>query len=74
MICKPDPQELRAFASLRGDPNFKVILEYFERSLRQIDDDSRKHAEEFRVRWAQGGTQVLSEILALHEESKRLRG
>lgn len=69
---KPDTKVMQAFAALRANPHFLAILEYLENCKRTSDDEHRTIAEEYRVRWNQGGTRVVDEILRLYEESKRL--
>ena len=61
-----------AFRSLRGNPNFEVILKYLEDCSRQLDKDSRRMPEEYRIRLNAGGAEVIDEIITLYEESKRL--
>jgi hypothetical protein len=63
---------MMAFRNLRGDPSFLTILKFLEECRDRTDHEGRKTVEEHQVRWNQGGTQVLDEILTLHAESKKL--
>lgn len=72
MIYKPEPKIMKAFANLRGNPNFMTILEFIKKCRDRTDEESRTTIDEYKLRWCQGGSQDLSEILKLFEMSKQL--
>lgn len=72
MIYKPEPKVMEAFARLRGNPNFMTIMEFVRDCRDRTDREGAKHAEEYKVRWAQGASQDLTELLNLLDMSKSL--
>jgi len=72
MIYKPDKKVMMAFRNLRGNPNFMTILGFLEDCRDRTDHEGRKSVEEYKLRWNQGGTQVIEELLTLYEESKKI--
>lgn len=72
MIYKPEPPVMKAFANLRGNSNFMTILKFIRDCRDRTDAEGRTAIEEYKMRWCQGGSQDLSEILKLFEMSKQL--
>jgi len=73
MIYRPDNSNvLKAFARLRGNQDFKVIIEYLDYCLVRTESDMARSVEEYKMRWHQGGAQDIQAILKLYEESKHL--
>jgi hypothetical protein len=62
MLYKPDVKVIEAFRNLEGNPNFMTILEWFQSGLDRTDHEGRSAVEEYRIRWNQGGTQVLEKV------------
>lgn len=60
------------FARLRGNPAFMTIMDFVRECRDRTDRESSKYPEEYKVRWAQGATQDLTELLKLLEQSKDL--
>jgi len=72
MIYKPDQKTMQAFANLKGNQNFKMILLWLADCLARTYEDGSTAKEEYMVRWCQGQSRDLNEILKIAEESKRL--
>jgi hypothetical protein len=72
MIFKPDKKVMLAFRNLRGNPNFMTILEFLGDCRDRTDHEGHKTVEEYKLRWNQGGGQVIDEILFLYDESKKI--
>lgn len=72
MIFKPEPKVMQAFASLQSNANFMTVMKFIQDCRDRTDDEGRKQPEEFRVRWCQGGSQDLTELLNLSEMSRKL--
>ena len=63
---------MRAFANLRGNANFMTVMEFIENCRDRTDNEGRNQPEEYRLRWNQGATQDLTELMKLFEESKQM--
>jgi hypothetical protein len=63
---------MKAFANLRGNANFATVLKFIKDCVDRTDDEGREVPEEYKLRWNQGATRDLNEILKLAEMSKRL--
>lgn len=59
-------------ASLEGHPEFEVIREYLQACLRDLQINSATTKDDVVLRWQQGGTQVLSELLARAANAREL--
>ncbi len=70
MLYKPDDKVVRAFRNLEGNPSFMTLLEWFQEGLDRTDHEGRKAIEEYRLRWNQGGTQVLEKVFEVRELAK----
>ena len=73
MLYKPDDKVVQAFGNLEGNPSFMTILEWFQSGLDRTDHEGRKSVEEYRLRWNQGGTQVLEKVFEIRELAKSKR-
>jgi hypothetical protein len=67
MLYKPDAKVIAAFRQLEGNPSFMTILEWFQSGLDRTDHEGRKAVEEYRLRWNQGGTQVLEMVMEIRK-------
>jgi hypothetical protein len=70
MLYKPDVKVIEAFRNLEGNPSFMTILAWFQSGLDRTDHEGRKTVEEYRLRWNQGGTQVLETVFEIREIAK----
>ena len=73
MLFKAEPKVIAAFKVLEGNPSFMTILQYLKDNRERIDQEGRKQTEEYRLRWNQGATQVIDDLLAHRETAKTLR-
>lgn len=73
MLYKPDEKVVQAFKNLEGNPSFMTILEWFQSGLDRTDHEGRKAVEEYRLRWNQGGTQVLEKVMEVRRQAKHQR-
>lgn len=73
MLYKPDAKVVQAFRNLEGNPSFMTILEWFQDGLDRTDHEGRKAIDEYRVRWNQGGGQVLETVFETRELAKKTR-
>jgi hypothetical protein len=72
MIYKPDQKVMQAFRAMRGNQNFEVILKFLKDCRDRTDAEGRSEPQEHRLRWNQGSTKTIDEIIRLYEESKQL--
>lgn len=73
MIYKPDQDVMRALNRLASSQDFKKVLLWLAECLDRSRDDMADIKEEFRMRWYQGASQDLDEILKTAETAKRVR-
>lgn len=63
MLTKPSIRVLSALSALEGHPDFVVITEWLKASLQQLHSDSSRVQDDVLVRWNQGASQVLEDLL-----------
>ena len=73
MIFKPAPEVMMSFRALRGNVNFERILDFLLECKTRTDDEGRQELNEVKLRWNQGSTKTIDEILRLYSESKQMK-
>jgi hypothetical protein len=73
MIYKPEKDVMIAFSRLRGNPNFETFIKFIRECRDRTDREGSKAVEDYSVRWHQGGSQDLTEILDLFNLSRGLK-
>lgn len=72
MILKPDKRVLSALSTLQNDQDFQTVIEHLKVSLETLKQDSAYQKDETLLRWNQGATQALGELLQLAQDSRDL--
>lgn len=73
MISKPPADVMQALMRLRSEQNFQRVMNWLSDVERELDEKARDFPEEWRVRKAQGGAALISELRSFVEEAKRIR-
>ena len=73
MIYRPSKEVMQSFRALRGNVNFERILGFLVECKQRTDDEGRSEPEEHKLRWNQGSTKMVDEIIRLYEESKQIK-
>lgn len=58
---------------LESDAEFQVVMEWLQDNLESIREESAYLKDEVSMRWAQGGMQVLSEMLEKARSARQLQ-
>lgn len=61
---------LSALSTLSGHPDFEVVCDWLGKSLVNIRETTDTTKDEVMVRWQQGASQVLSELLMKKDEAR----
>lgn len=64
MLIQPKQDVIQALASLNNEYQFRVICDWLENTLNQIDEESATTKDEVQLRWNQGAAQVIREFLS----------
>jgi hypothetical protein len=63
-VLKQTPARvISALASLEGNSEFEALRSYLQECLDDLRNESATTKDEVILRWQQGGTQVLTELL-----------
>lgn len=62
MLSQSPARVVAALASLEGNGDFQVVMQWLQSNLETLRHDSAYMKDEVSVRWAQGAMQVLSEF------------
>jgi lipase chaperone LimK len=67
MLTNPDERQITAIASLRGDPDWQVVMEWLQDSMKTLMHDMCETQDNAILRQQQGAAQVLTFVLDLNE-------
>jgi hypothetical protein len=70
MLDRAEHRVLSALSSLSGHPDFEVICDWLGKSLVNIRASTDTTKDEVMVRWQQGASQVLAELLTKKTEAR----
>lgn len=70
MLDRAEHRVLSALSSLSGHPDFEVICDWLGKSLVNIRETTDTTKDEVMVRWQQGASQVLAELLTKKNEAR----
>lgn len=69
MLANPNERQITALASLRGDPDWQVVMEWLQENAKTLMRDMCMTPDNAILRQQQGAAQVLTFILDLNETS-----
>lgn len=73
MLLQSPDRVTSALASLEGNAEFEVVVQWLKDNLEQLRSESAYLKDETSVRWAQGGMQVLSEFLEKSRSARQVQ-
>lgn len=71
MMARPDQRVLSALASLEGNPDFEVVMQWLRQSREDQVNAGMYDKDDVLVRWSQGAYQALDSLISTAEAARK---